>query len=329
MSVTFRDFEGQDADRWDSFVGRAANGTLLHSRAFLGYHRARFRDASLICEDGRGRIIAVIPAAADAAEPARVISHPGATFGGLVSAALAPGRIGDLFDALFAAYRERGFERLHYKTVPSHLIAQPADADRHALWRRGARLVGSDLWAIVNAAGERRLGTNHRRNIKSATESGLTVARRRDDDAYRAFHDMLAANLADRHGISPAHSLAELLDLRDRLSDRVSLWLAEASDTAAGPLAGAWVFHYGQASWHTQYIAAAPAGRATGAVHFLIESLIGEAARAGASTLSLGACTERDGAVVNHGLARFKMGFGGGFVVHDSFEADLLNAGSG
>ena len=153
--------------------------------------------------------------------------------------------------ALFAAYRERGFRRLLYKTVLTHVLPQPADADRHALWRSRARLVRSDLWNIVGATGQRRLSTNHRRNIKAATERGLTVVCRRGDEAYRSFHDILAANLAARHGVSPVHSLAELLDLRDRLTDRVALWLAVAGDRDDEPLAGVWVFHHGRAAWHT------------------------------------------------------------------------------
>jgi hypothetical protein len=68
-----------DAARWDAFVARAPIGNLLHTRAFLGYHGARFADRSLLLLDADDEIRAVLPAAVDPRDPARVISHPGAT----------------------------------------------------------------------------------------------------------------------------------------------------------------------------------------------------------------------------------------------------------
>jgi hypothetical protein len=49
MSITVRKYKQSDFEAWDKFVDQSNNGTLFHSRRFLGYHpKNRFNDHSLI-----------------------------------------------------------------------------------------------------------------------------------------------------------------------------------------------------------------------------------------------------------------------------------------
>ena len=82
--INVRPYVPADDGAWDALVTRSSNGTLLHTRRFLGYHGDRFADRSLVAEDKRGAIRAVFPAAVDPARSDTITSHPGATYGGIV-----------------------------------------------------------------------------------------------------------------------------------------------------------------------------------------------------------------------------------------------------
>src|SRR5919197_1305542 len=83
-AVCARSFSPADAEAWDQLVQRSINGTFLHSRRFLSYHGDRFRDRSVIFTIGSSLIVGVLPAALDPADEETVVSHPGATYGGIV-----------------------------------------------------------------------------------------------------------------------------------------------------------------------------------------------------------------------------------------------------
>ena len=74
---------------WDNFVNEANNGTIFHLRKFLSYHIERqFEDGSLIFELNN-KILAVLPAAIVYNSKKKILhSHPGASYGGVVYAAL-------------------------------------------------------------------------------------------------------------------------------------------------------------------------------------------------------------------------------------------------
>ena len=85
MTITIRKFTAKDNRDWDEFVSSSNNGTIFHTRKFLGYHPAdRFVDNSLIFNK-KGKTIALLPAVKvrDNKEET-LISHPGASVGSVV-----------------------------------------------------------------------------------------------------------------------------------------------------------------------------------------------------------------------------------------------------
>ncbi len=324
MAIKIRPFEARDAAAWDALVDAAPNATFLHSRRFLGYHGTRFVDASLVVE-GEGGMTAVFPAALDPADPSHVVSHPGATYGGLVAPKLTASATIEVLLAIVAHYKNQGRARLTYKTVPHHLTALPSQADRYALWRLGATMTRRDLWSVIWSQEPFDMTARLKRQVKLAERAAIDVVIDDSDTAYRAYHEMLCANLEERHGVKPVHSLDELLALRDRLGSSVALWLVRDRDGSDVPLAGVWLFRHGKTAWHTQYIASSPAGRNVRAMHILLQRLLDEARAQGVAALSYGAVTEQEGRVLNSGLEQFKVEFGGGLVIHDFFTLSLAD----
>ncbi len=314
--ITAMPYDPSVADRWDALVDQSSYGTLLHSRRFLDYHGDRFADASLALLDDKERWLGVFPAALHPADPTVAVSHPGCTYGGLVPGAShgLPGTLDEMLTAVGDALRARGVTSVRYKDVPLHVVDAPNQAIGQALWRAGGTLVRRDLWNVIEVA-DRKLSSSHRRNLSKAHRAGLTFVARDDDEAYAAFHGVLKANLRERYGTDPVHSLAELWALRQRLGAGVQLHDVRTPEGAL--LAAVWVFRYGARCWHTQYITSTPGGRDVGATVFLLEELCAAAEAEGVRYVSFGASTEDGGRYVNEGLFRHKAGFGKGAVVAD------------
>lgn len=316
-----RSYTKTDAEEWDEAVARSAAGTFLHTRRFLSYHGDRFTDLSLICEDGKSRMVGVFPAALKPDDPACVVSHPGATYGGLICCGGAGAdEIVQMLAGIIGHYRANGLRRLEYRSVPPHLHASYAQEDLYAIWKLGPEVVRRDLWNVVALGDRPAFSKHHLRAIVRARKGGVAVRIADSVSSYREFHTMLAACLAE-HGVTPVHTPEEMLALRDRFARDVALWLAQ--DDQGEVLAGCWVFRFGRKAWHTQYIASTPRGRERCAAHLMFDGMIAEAERGKVAFLSFGASTENGGLRLNSGLFDFKAGFGAGAVCHDTYSLKL------
>lgn len=310
-------FQATDAGRWDAFVAESLNGTFLHTRRFLAYHGERFRDLSLLFFDERSRLVGLLPAAAGA-EPELVDSHPGITYGGLVQRGDLSGE--HALMALGAAgrhYRELGFRTLRYRAIPRPYHRRPADDDSYALFRLNARRSAVNLSAAFELAAVRTPSELRQRDAKKAGRSGVVVEVA--SAAWAEFWTVLEATLATRHRSKPVHSLPEILQLAELFPHEIELVLARIDNE---PVAGTVLFHSGTVT-HTQYLASAPIGRDTGALTQVVEASIERARERGSAWFSTGTCNEDGGRVLNSGLYRWKLSFGAGGVVHETFDLPL------
>jgi hypothetical protein len=317
-----RDYRESDSAAWDALVAASTMGCFQHTRRFLGYGGGRFRDRSLVFERN-GELVGVLPAAEGHEGGTSVVSHPGATYGGLVhvGARDEPALTAEVLAAAREYLAIGGATRLLYKTVPFHLQPVVSQTDQHAIWQLGGRLVRRDIWNVIDLQAPHRLSTDRRHDLRKAREAGIDVAEDNSPAAHDTFAEIVATQLAERHGVRPQHTSAEMLELRERLPDDISLWVAR--DGTGTVVAGAWVFRVGTAALHTQYLATTEAGRETRALPIVVTTLMEHACSTGIRYLSFGASTEAEGHVVNHGLFSYKAAFGRGSVVHDFYEIDL------
>jgi hypothetical protein len=314
--LTIRPYTPDCKGDWDRFVSAARNAVFLFYRDYMDYHADRFVDHSLLFYRG-GRLVALLPASLH--EQGLLISHGGLTFGGVVSGPdLTAGLTLDLFAQLRRYLRERGLTRLLYKPVPHIYHDAPAEEDRYALFRAGARLYRCDVTTTVALDRKLPFQERRRRGVKKARAAGLVVRQTPD---LAAFWPILEDNLRRRHGVRPAHSLSEIQLLHGRFPDHIKLFAAYRGDAL---LAGVVVYEHRRVA-HAQYISAGEEGRHLGALDLLFDHLIAEQYR-GHGYFDFGISTEEQGKVLNLGLAEQKEGFGGRAVVHDFYELDLASA---
>lgn len=315
-----RFFADTDACRWDEFCRAAHGATFLHTRAFLSYHGARFTDRSVVIER-QGEWLGVMPAAVHPADAAIVVSHPGATYGGMVHGGRLRGaHMLDALDAACALWASAGHERLQYKAVPHIYQAAPAQEDLYALFRAGAVRYRADLSSCIDLQHRLPPGERRKRGHKKAQRAGVQVVQGRAHLA--ALWPVLADNLMRNHGAVPVHTLDEIGLLADRFPEHIQV-VAALLD---GAVEAGIVLFLGQAVTHAQYIASSQAGYAVNALDLVFETAIGQAAASGKRYFDFGISTENGGLVLNDGLAQFKNAFGAGGVVHEFYELHLKGA---
>lgn len=319
--LTASDYQEHEEAEWEELVAGSPMGTLLHTRAFLGYHGDRLVDASVVLRDEKEAICGVMPAAVVPGEPSMVASHPGATFGGVIHAgALSGGTMIEAFRAIASHYLERGFERLHYAPVPFIYHRRPSADDLYGLFRIGAPRVRCDLSCAVDLELGLKLSSRRRRGLSKARREGVEV--QEGPELVGELWPVIEANLRDRHGAEPVHSEAEIRELRERLPDEIHFVVARHDGE---PVAGVVLFDGPRVS-HAQYIASTEAGNRLGALDAVFDHCLGRAARLGARFFDFGTSNREQGLVLNDGLYEFKAQFGGGGVAYEHYELDLSTA---
>jgi hypothetical protein len=314
-----RAFSEADAGAWDAFCAASVNGTFLHTRRFLSYHGDRFADCSCIVERD-GRWVGVLPAAAAPDDARCALSHPGATFGGLVHGGALAGA--DAIEALARIARHlcaAGFTALRYRAVPHLYHGVPAQDDLYGLFRLGAQRYRCDLSCAVDLESGAAPASRRERGVRKAHKAGVSV--RAGVEQLAEFWPVLLENLARRHDARPVHSLAEMSLLMGRFPQAIELVCARLDGAVVG---GTLLFVHPRVV-HAQYIAASAAGHEVGALDAVFAFAIAHA-RGRARYFDFGISNEDEGRRLNAGLYGFKREFGGGGAVHEHFALDLERA---
>lgn len=320
MSFDILEYRQDLEAEWDAFCSGTLQGTLLHTRRFLSYHGERFQDRSLLAVED-GRIVGVLPAALNPGDATCVVSHPGATYGGLLhSGHLRGERMVEALSAVLKHYAARGIQKLVYKAVPCTYHKAPAQDDLYALFRFSARRLRCDLSSTIALRARLPVSERRRRSLKKARKANAQVIR--GSTHLPAFWQMLALNLERKHGTRPVHTLAELDLLAGRFPTEMELVVATLDGQVE---AGTLLFRTATCD-HAQYIAASERGNETCALDAVFEDCIGAAGDAGKDWFDFGISTEDAGMTLNEGLYRFKSEFGAGGTLYEFYELNCRSA---
>lgn len=317
MTVRVEIYTEARAEEWDRFCAGALNATMLHTRRFLSYHGTRFKDRSILLFNDDA-LVGVLPAAEHPADASLVVSHPGATYGGLIhDGYLAGGRMLEAMQAITDFLRNQGCTTFQYKAVPHTYTGTPAQDDLYALFRLGATRVRCDLSSTISLA-DRRPRTERRRRALKKGLNQVTVEW--DALAWPHVWQLIADNLARKHGATPVHSAQELALLHERFPEHIRVASARCEGT---PVAAVVLFN-SRHVWHAQYIASSERGYDTHALDAIFEAAIEKARDAEARYFDFGTSNEDGGKVLNVGLYQFKSEFGGGGVAHEFYQLNIL-----
>jgi hypothetical protein len=222
-------------DNWDAFVWKANNGTLFHTRKFLGYHPAgRFEDHSLVFSEEKSTL-ALLPAALRQVDGKRVLSsHAGSSYGGFIyNENLSVRSAFDLVAALLDHCRSEKIDAIDMTLPPVIYHQRPSNYLDFALYKNGFSYRKREISSVIpldfpadsildQFKPEAR--TAYRKSVKS----GVTV---RESDDYDLFYPILKKNLKMRHNVNPTHTLEEILRLKTLFPEQIRLVGAYLGDS--------------------------------------------------------------------------------------------------
>ena len=301
------------AKRWNLFVAQSKNGTFLFDRNYMDYHSDRFSDHSMVVFRG-DELYGLLPAN----QKGDVLySHQGLTYGGLVLNEKATTvHVMETFAMLNWQLRSEGFTRVVYKSLPWIYHTLPSEEHLYAMFHQpNCRLVERDISTTIVLQQPVKWKKDRRHGLKTALQHGIVVCQSED---YASFWQILTTNLQERHGVSPVHSLDEILLLHHRFPNQILLFTANID----GRMLGGCVVYVTRQVVHTQYIAATPEGKRMGAVDAIIHTLT-HGLFPLQTYFDFGKSTETHSDQLNANLLYQKEGFGGRAVCYDTYEWTL------
>lgn len=311
---------------WDNFVRDSRNGTFMQQRTFLNYHPpGRFVDCSLMVFNCHGKLVAVLPAAQKMADQNKVFSsYPGASHGGIiVDKQFGTSEAMGLVPLLTQYCKSNNFNAIEIKMIPRIYHCWPSDEIDFALRYNGFSIGSSELATALPlkelAEPADYLIESTQRNIRKAQRLGVVIEESND---FVTYWRILSDNLKQRHNAEPTHTLAEILDLKNKYPQSIKLFAAfQQGEMVSGVV----VFLLNSRVINCFYIASNSKYQSLRSVELLFYKLISWGMEKGYYFLDWGISTENKGLRINQGLFEFKEKFGGRGVLREVYYRDLFD----
>lgn len=314
MSLTIEKFNAKNDQEWDNFIEKnSINGTFLHSRKFLNYHKDRFNDYSLMIKKGTN-FVSLIPACEVIEDNKKIFySHKGSTFGGIVvnNKFNNISHIDNVFSILEEYLKKQGFDKIILKNTSEIFYSGTTNLLEYFYFKYGYKSY-DELSLYINLSNyspiiENNFSASKRRDLKYSLKYNLQFKVLETDNEVSDFYKVLVISLK-KHNTSPVHSLEELLDFKNnRFNDIVKFYGVYYKENL---IAGSMVFNFNNKVFHTQYLASDSVYLNYYPMNFLNYNLIKEAYVNKFNFFSFGISTEDNGKILNTSLAQFKEGFG-------------------
>ncbi|KAA3613296.1 MAG: GNAT family N-acetyltransferase [Calditrichaeota bacterium] len=307
--IQITQFTPENATEWDAFIESSNNGTLFNQRTFLNYHPAdRFIDKSLLFYKD-GRLLAILPAALRPTDEQKILrSHAGASYGGIIVRPDTSLRDTErVIKSLLTYSKKAGFGGIELTVPPLVYLRRPSNYYEFLLYQHGFRYRKRELTAVCKLHHDAEFALNQftaesRRAVRRAIKLGVEVKWSED---YATFYEILASNLQLRHGVTPTHSLKELLWLADHFPEKIHLL---ASFSAGQMCAGTVFFEACPRTTLAFYISHNPEFQKLRPLNILFYEAFQHYAAKGFEYFDFGTFTNN--MEVNWGLSRFKEGYG-------------------
>jgi hypothetical protein len=314
-NFSVKQYQENDYENWNVFIGQAKNATFLFHRDFIEYHKDRFDDFSLMVFDNE-KLVAVLPANKVGNE---IFSHQGLTYGGLVINEKSKlTTVINAFRSILLFLKDNEIEKLHLKTIPSIYHNKPAEEIQYALFLAEAKLVRRDSLSVIDLSQKYDFSKIRKRGIQKAIANGLVIKEETNFESF--WNEVLIPNLDERHNAKPVHSLEEIKVLKNLFPNNIRQFNVCHNDKI---VAGTTVFESEKVA-HCQYISKYENEENLGCLDFLYHFLITEVF-ANKRFFDFGISNEEQGKKLNEGLSYWKESFGASTIVHDFYEVETKN----
>lgn len=307
---------------WDEFIERSDNGTIFHTRRFLSYHpKEKFNDVSLVISK-KNNIFAVLPAVILERDGKKILSsHAGASYGSFVyDSDLNFQEAHDLVEILINYAKENKCDRIQVTPPPIIYETKLSNYIDFALVRNGFNYLKREVSSVVQLDVdidklEYTYRPEARTALKKAQKCGVQIV---ETERFEEYYEILKKNLKMRHGVTPTHTLDELLKLKYMFPSKIRLWGAFLEDKL---IAGVCNFSANPKVVLAFYISHNEDYQEYRAVNLLFYEIMKRYHDEGYKFLDFGIFTVN--MEPNWGLGRFKENFGSRGIFRDYFFKDL------
>lgn len=313
-NYSIKRYQNNDFEDWNAFIGHAKNATFLFHRDFMDYHSDRFQDYSLIVLD-KDKWVAVLPANLVGNE---VFSHQGLSYGTI--AVQKDIRIEEylrVVRVIMLHLTQNKIDFIYFKVLPKIYNKNLSDELDYASFLMNAQVYRSDVYMVIDRLQEYNPNRNRSRALKIASQLEIEI---REDYNYEGFwNEILTPNLKNRFDVLPVHSLDEIKTLSLLFPNNIKLFNAYKNDILK---AGVVVLITENVA-HFQYSSGADDRNDTAALDILFDFIIRKFSNK--KYVSFGSSSEKEGLVLNKGLAYWKESFGASATVQSFLKFETKN----
>ena len=226
MDIEISKYKAENRGDWEDFVKTSVNGTFYHSMNFLDYYAKGKIEPHHLFFKKKGNILAIFACGISYDCDKKILLSPYcASFGGFVHKYDLK-----LKDALsiveeFLTYcKNNGVDKV-FITQPLQIYYKaPIEYMEFALMKYGFLINSYELSVVLKLQDDLLMTFNKqtRANIRKAEKFGVNVSESND---FSRFYEILIEN-RKKHGVVPAHSLDDLLALKQRLPKQIRLFMA-------------------------------------------------------------------------------------------------------
>ncbi|MDC3166125.1 GNAT family N-acetyltransferase [Candidatus Marinimicrobia bacterium] len=320
--LDFKRFQSFEEQNWDLFVPKTNNGTLFHLRSFLNYHpKSRFNDHSIIVKK-KGSIFSLLPAAEQIINGKKtLVSHPGATVGSFtLPENLSIADSFNLVEKLIEYAKNQNFQCIRISLPPNLYQRRLSNYMEYTFFKLGFTYLKREVTSILFLEEtidktKMKFRASHLRAVRKALDKKIVV---KQSNNIEAFYEILKNNLEIRHGVSPTHTLEELINLFNLFPDKIRLFAAFFHELM---IAGVVTFQINQRVLLAFYISHDERYSDLRAVNILFYNIFEWAIKSQFKIFDFGIFTVNG--EPNMGLGRFKENFGASGIFRDTIELNL------
>ena len=320
--LEFLRFQKDEEQAWDLFVPKTNNGTIFHLRSFLNYHpESRFKDHSVMVRK-KGNLFSLLPAAEQVLKGKKtLVSHPGATVGSFtLPENLSIADSFGLVKKLIEYAKNEKFQCIRISLPPNLYQRRLSNYMEYSFFKFGFVYAKREVTSILFLEKtiektEMKFRPSHLRAVRKAIDKNIVVKQSKN---IEAFYAILKNNLEIRHGVSPTHTLGELMNLFHLFPDKIRLFAAFYDELM---IAGVVTFQINQRVLLAFYISHDERYSYLRAVNILFYNIFEWAIKSKFEVFDFGIFTV-DGKP-NMGLGRFKENFGASGIFRDTIELNL------
>ena len=320
--LEFLRFQKDEEQAWDLFVPKTNNGTIFHLRSFLNYHpKSRFNDHSVMVKK-KGSLFSLLPAAEQVLKGKKtLVSHPGATVGSFtLPENLSIADSFGLVKKLIEYAKNEKFQCIRISLPPNLYQRRLSNYMEYSFFKFGFVYAKREVTSILFLEEtiektKMKFRPSHLRAVRKAIDKNIVVKQSKN---IGAFYAILKNNLEIRHGVSPTHTLEELMNLFNLFPDKIRLFAAFYDELM---IAGVVTFQINQRVLLAFYISHDERYSDLRAVNILFYNIFEWAIKSKFKVFDFGIFTVNG--EPNMGLGRFKENFGASGIFRDTIELNL------